>query len=162
MKSKPIPEVPTKDIIRIFKYIVFGDLCWEWWGSKNAKGYGRIQLGGTSGSLFLVHRIMYSAYVGEIPDGLLVCHSCDNPSCCNPEHLFLGTEGQNTHDALTKDRLWQPRYQGEMVGNSKLNEEAVVLIREAEEDQPTLARRFNVSQSLISLVQSGKIWRHIR
>lgn len=73
--------------------------CWLWQGLKTAKGYGRYGKGGRR-----AHRIAYSEFIGEIPSGLLVLHSCDNPSCVNPNHLFLGTSADNTKDMVTKGR----------------------------------------------------------
>jgi hypothetical protein len=159
MISNPIPDLTERDIARLWSRIIVAEGCWKWTGVTNHKGYGRIHI---KRVYFLAHRLMYHLYVGEIPNSFLVCHSCDNTGCTNPEHLFIGTEKDNTADAKSKDRLWQPKYQGEMVGNSKLNDESVRIIRKAEEDQPSLALRFNVSQSLISLVQLGRIWRHVR
>lgn len=78
--------------------------CWEW-QRGTTKGYGAVLLGRQKWSL---HRLMYTIYNGSIPDGLCVCHSCDNRLCCNPAHLWLGTKGDNTRDAEAKGRLYNP------------------------------------------------------
>lgn len=75
--------------------------CWIWLGAKNRAGYGNIF---AHGKYLNSHRAMLIAIHGEIADGLLVCHACDNPSCVNPDHLFLGTQRDNMQDKKTKGR----------------------------------------------------------
>lgn len=79
------------------------DACWEWPGGRLPWGYGRI---GNSDdpSLSYTHRLSYSIFVGPIPQGMLVCHTCDNPPCCNPKHLFVGTISDNSKDMIAKKR----------------------------------------------------------
>lgn len=76
--------------------------CWEWQRYRMPNGYGKI---GDRGVMLYTHRVAYEMFVGPIPAGLLVCHHCDNRRCCNPEHLFTGTESDNAQDALRKGRL---------------------------------------------------------
>ena len=75
--------------------------CIEWSGSRNREGYGRFKIAGQS---FLAHRIMWEEANGPIPDGLNICHTCDNPPCVNVDHLFLGTDKDNTRDSMAKGR----------------------------------------------------------
>lgn len=75
--------------------------CWEWQGYTNKKGYGSIRINGMKQR---VHRAMYNLFYGAIPNGMLVCHRCDNPKCCNPDHLFLGTYSDNLKDCWDKNR----------------------------------------------------------
>ena len=76
------------------------DDCWEWKGGKT-EGYGQLNYHGVQSR---AHRIAWELKNGEIPDGMYICHSCDNPSCCNPNHLFMGTAKDNTDDCISKDR----------------------------------------------------------
>lgn len=77
--------------------------CWLWLGTVNAKGYGGI-FNSAYPTEQKAHRVSYRAFVGDIPAGLLVCHSCDVPSCVNPAHLWLGTDADNAHDRDAKGR----------------------------------------------------------
>lgn len=78
------------------------DYCWNWVGSKR-RGYGRFMF---RDKIIGTHRISYIIHKGEIPKGMLICHKCDNPSCVNPDHLFLGTHKDNAHDCVIKGRKW--------------------------------------------------------
>jgi hypothetical protein len=75
--------------------------CWEWQRYR-LSGYGRITV---DGRMQNAHRVSYELFIGRIPEGLVVCHHCDNPPCVNPEHLFVGTWQDNTRDAVAKGRL---------------------------------------------------------
>lgn len=79
--------------------------CWLWLGAKDRKGYGRLaSLGMVDASTIYVHRLSFSLYCGEIPPGMMICHTCDVPACCNPDHLFIGTNGDNVRDSVRKRR----------------------------------------------------------
>lgn len=126
------------------------------------QGYGRIQW---AGRMTLVHRISYTLFVGEIPEGMCVCHHCDNPPCVNPDHLFLGTNLDNIRDKVRKGRnVVIPMY-GEENPGSVLKEWQVRMIREMYATKlwtlKAIASRFNVSFQLISLIVNRKIWSHI-
>lgn len=76
--------------------------CWWWHGAKNSQGYGKLRAGN---KWWTAHRISYLLHKGKIPPDLWVLHRCDNPSCVNPDHLFLGTRQDNIEDARQKGRL---------------------------------------------------------
>jgi len=81
--------------------------CWNWTLSKDNAGYGRLKVQMGARDKFRMtstHRRAYEVFVGDIPKGMCVCHKCDNPSCCNPEHLFIGTHKDNMQDMISKGR----------------------------------------------------------
>ena len=98
--------------------------CWVWQRNKSGKGYGRVRVNGRD---VLAHRMSYTLVFGEIPEGLWVLHHCDNPSCVNPNHLFLGTHLDNMRDMVSKDR--HADLQGEDIGSAKIPNMGVIEIR---------------------------------
>ena len=108
MQSNGHPE-PRRDwpVERVLDYIgwdVTSDGCWEWRGDRNELGYGRLTLVRKGLDKARVHRIMFERYFGPIPDGSVVRHKCDNPPCCNPDHLELGTMAENMADMIERGR----------------------------------------------------------
>jgi hypothetical protein len=83
------------------------DHCWNWSGSVSYWGYGVLNIPGHKW-LKRAHRVSWEMENGEIPPGLIICHTCDNPLCVKPAHLFLGTNKQNTQDMLSKNRQKKP------------------------------------------------------
>jgi len=108
-----------------------------------------------NGQLTRVHRYSYELAYGPIPDGLCVCHHCDNSACINPEHLFLGTQKDNMQDAIRKGRMAR----GEAHGSSKLTEADVRAIQADTTSTPTkLGRKYGVSPSNICAIKIGATW----
>ena len=133
--------------------------CWKWTGFINR--YGRF---GFRGTVWLAHRVAWIlAKKGEIPPGLCICHSCDNPWCVNPAHLFLGSHADNMADMSRKGR--QSRRDGEENHGAKLTEVKVREIRARDArggvSQRQLAKEYGVHQTLISLIINRKSWEHV-
>jgi len=132
--------------------------CWEWKAYKTQRGYGQFKYKeGTR-----AHRIAWILTHGPIPKGLLLLHHCDNPPCCNPSHLFLGTQKDNIADMFNKNRQ-HPRY-GENAGSVKLTEEQVKIIKDELAKgtlQRILAEKYGVARETIGLINTGKNWSHV-
>jgi len=125
--------------------------CWVWTGALLKTGYGSIRVNGKSER---AHRVAYRLAVGEIPRGLLLRHSCDNPKCVNPSHLVPGTKAQNTRDAIERGQ----HLVGERDTKSKLTNDDVVAIRALLSSGVKgryVAKLFNVSESHVSGIKKG-------
>lgn len=136
--------------------------CWDWTASKNKKGYGTFGTGKKDNGKPRIensHRVAYKIAKGKIPDGRLVCHHCDNPSCCNPSHLFLGTHQDNVDDMVQKGR----QVKGKKNGRAKLKWPDVQKIREThllgETSLSQLARENNVSHTTIINIVNQVTWK---
>ncbi len=140
--------------------------CWIWLGAEQGSyGYGRIK---ADGKYMPAHKYSYQRFVGSVPDGMLVCHRCDNPACVNPYHLFIGTNQDNTDDKVRKNRQargsrlaeaqYQNRPRGEKNGNSKLTKNQVDEILGLNMPQRKIAKIFGVSQALISKIKRKEMW----
>lgn len=140
--------------------------CWIWAGHYFKSGYGCFAKFKFKGRK--AHRASWVVHHGEIPDGMYVCHKCDNKYCVNPDHLFLGTAKDNIQDywrkgkgKAPKQESWQ-KARGIRHGRSKLSEEQVFFIKTNYASNKELAKMFGVDASLIYLIRKGKIWRHIK
>ena len=135
--------------------------CWLWKTGKDKDGYGKFNP--TKLQHIRAHRFSFWLVNGIIPKGMFVCHSCDNPSCVNPKHLFLGSPKDNTRDMIRKGRA--NRLRGEDCSWSKLSDESIKMIRglykRSDLTQYALAKKFNISQAQISNIVTGKRWSQI-
>lgn len=135
--------------------------CWSWGASKDRNGYGRFHKTEEGGLVAIkAHRWSFESWNGKVPTGMCVLHHCDNPSCVNPGHLFVGTFRDNSDDKIKKKR----HYHGESVNTAKLNEIQVRVARRMRELGMSFQRIgdfFGVTkQSTISLVKR-RTWRHV-
>lgn len=135
--------------------ILDGDSCWEWSAARHPTGYGRFSIGGRRGRMVQAHRVAWELSRGAIPEGLLVRHVvCDNPPCCNPQHMDLGTQTDNMRDMAQSER-------GHTV---RLTAADVCAIRKASSggaSQRSLAREYGVAQSNIGYIVRRETWAHI-
>lgn len=136
------------------------DECWEWTGARNNEGYGQIQVSRRGSPRMQAHRLSWELHhEQQIPEGMLVCHLCDNPGCVNPAHLFLGTPSDNVQDCMRKGR--RARIRGSEHGNSKLTEADVHEIRRALSrgvPQCRIGSAFGVGRHCISQIKTGCSW----
>lgn len=147
--------------------------CWIWTGGCFSNGYGRIKFLNKS---LKTHRISWTLENGAIPDGMVICHKCDNPPCCNPSHLFAGTQVDNVADRTSKRREARAERsgtkthpervaRGERSGTAKLNDIRVRVIRRLAEcgamRQVDLARMFDSTQGNIGKVIRRDSWAHV-
>ncbi len=138
------------------------DECWEWLGSVSKNGYGQF---GINNKVYYTHRAVYELIYGIIPKGLCVCHKCNNPPCCNPNHLFLGTARENS-DKRDREGRWRTGdYCGEKHGRSKLTEKNIMEIRTLYSTgkyfQRELGEMFGVSRTHIDRILGKRTWKHL-
>lgn len=129
--------------------------CWLWTGGRDKDGYGKFKVGGKDAR---AHVYALERIVGKLPKGILACHRCDNPPCCNDAHLFPGDHSANIRDMVSKGRAMHKS--GEKHGMAKFTWEQIRDIRSrVGESQQSIATEFGTSQGMISLIRAGKIWR---
>lgn len=154
--------LPKEEYDKIVKFrlranIIEENGCWIWQGCKN-NGYGQSSY---RSRMMLTHRISWIVFNGEIPKGIDVCHKCDNPSCINPEHLFLGNAKDNVNDMWTKQRK---SHKGEKHPRCKLTLEQVKQIRYVDlacMTQRDIAKKYGLTAGYIHNIKSKRTWKDV-
>lgn len=134
--------------------------CWEWNAYRARTGYGLVRLSSDKhGMPRYTHRLAYELAKGPIPEGMEVCHSCDNPPCINPDHLFLGTRRDNMRDAVRKGRVAN----GARLPQTKLTAADIPAIRARipHEKLQSIADDYGVTYSAIYRIKHGQTWKHV-
>lgn len=162
MKTKPIKL--SRRLVDFFwsRVSIPDDLwrCWEWTGRQDERGYGRMR--SDDGGVYRAHRFSFVISNAQVPDEMCVCHECDNPSCVNPMHLFLGTQKDNIDDMIRKGR--DKKSHGEGHPSSKLTDIDVKFIRHWHScgySNGEICDHFPVNDRSISNVVLGKTWKHV-
>jgi hypothetical protein len=151
-------ELSSSERLERYGWTVTDSGCWEFNGPKR-HGYGQLSIRGNRSAV--ASRVAYEAWIGEIGEGMFVCHHCDNPACINPGHLFLGTHDENMDDCRSKER----HAHGEGQWMALLTEADCLTIRElyatGAYTQKELGRRFGVVQTTISAIVRRVNWKHV-
>lgn len=137
--------------------------CWEWQGKINESGYGVLNIRENGKKIdVLVHRESYKLLKENIPNGMCVLHKCDNPSCCNPEHLWIGTNKENTQDCVKKGRFCNGHLRSKASG--KLTEDQVIEIREMHKNginKKEITEKFGISIHHLNGILAYRFWKYI-
>jgi len=142
--------LPLKE--RFEQYFTKTEGCWNWTRSMRTDGAGQFYIVKDGGwGPEAAYRTSWKLYRGSIPEGMSVCHACDNRACVNPDHLFIGTHAENMADMARKLRS----------GQSKLKVAQVLEIRSSNKSQPTLARIFGVTQGNVNAIKRRRTWKHV-
>lgn len=157
-----------------------GDGCWRWTGKPSSAGYGRVGVG--KRRVVFAHRRAWELTHGPVPDGMCVLHRCDNPICVRPDHLFLGTRGDNARDMASKGRAHLQRRPHAMAGDKHWSRQKPTLVRRGEDHHQAklaaadavairnafadgathaaLAAQYGVSEGTIGFIVKGTTWKH--
>jgi hypothetical protein len=183
-KRRPMEDRFWEKVVRLGN-----DECWGWNGSTSTWGYGKISAGGRGGKLKDAHRVSWAIHNGPIPSGLWVLHTCDNPPCTNPRHLFLGTPLDNVRDMRAKgrgmsgdahtartnstylergDQHWSHRDPGKVrrgvaMWNARFVDADIASIRLRAKKEPAqkIAKDYGVCRATIENIAKRRTWRHV-
>lgn len=159
-------DLTDSDKIRFeSKFVKYDDSqCWEWLAFKNKKGYGAIMYGDIGN--IAAHRFSYMLYVGDFDKSKFICHTCDNPSCVNPKHLFVGTASENMKDKIKKGRVKNPPvHKGNKQHLAKMNPEKIREIRKLFSDgasQTDLAKKYGLHTATMNNICRNKSWKDVK
>ena len=137
--------------------------CWDWTG--NLTGRDNRAFAWWGGKTRIAARVVYAFFYGDFKEELCVLHTCDNPSCVNPEHLYLGNQKDNARDRESRGRnkAFSSGFVGESNGQSKLTEKQVLdIIRNNTDSHSTIANNHGVSRSMVQRIKAGKAWKHLQ
>lgn len=179
MASVKITHITPRQVIAFHKHVNrdLSEHCWPYTGFLDKDGYGMFQIGSRSTrQTCRAHRVAFFLYYQVDPVDFQVLHRCDNPPCCNPIHLFTGTNQDNRDDCVRKGRqavannngarLYPERiYRGEQIHRARLTECDVrdILIRLANnESQASIARYYHVVRGAVCAISKGRTWKHIQ
>lgn len=142
---------------KLFKKTEISRHCWNWVGNKINGGHGKIFI---NGKYELTHRVSYLLFIGSIPEGLCVCHSCDNPACVRPSHLWVGSRAENNKDRHLKGR--DGDNSGEKNGRAKIDWGIACLIRKdfssGKYMKKEIAKKYGISPAIVSCVVRNISW----
>ena len=168
MKALPLPEFTKQDIARFWAKVDRQDGCWPWTGGVSTQGYGRFPVRTGKGKRLLqATRVAAFLTTGIDDPSKDVCHTCDNPICCNPIHLWLGTHAENMQDAHQKGRVIVPpgSFPDELHPQAKLTEKDVYAIRALLNPRGMrlrdIADSFRVSIRTITKIRDREVWKHL-
>lgn len=146
-------------LARVMARTIAKDGCLEWQGAHNQRGYGLLL---HEGKRWVASRLVWACTNGPIPEGLFVCHSCDNPPCCNPAHLFLGTAKDNVRDMMAKGRrraMYGEALNRQCLTNATAQEVRTLCASGLAPDD--VAQAVGVSVHVVRSVKNGRTWRHL-
>lgn len=135
--------------------------CWIWKGAKLPKGYGIIKIPCQRRQEY-AHRLSYQIHIGDIPPGKHVLHRCDNPSCVNPKHLFLGDARTNAQDMRSKGRHLYGELNAQAILTDKIVKKIKLMLSTGRFSQKEIASLFQISQITVSRIHRGLRWSHIQ
>ena len=156
VKHRPIERLSSEDVDRFWSKIDkrSKDECWPWLDHTDKDGYPPFRVGKYR---YKAGRVILFLTTGDDPGVNQACHSCNNPSCCNPSHLYAGTQSDNFQRAIEEKRA----FVGQKNGRAKLTEADIVAIRGSSESNRILCERYSISNGHISRIRLQQSWKHI-